>query len=562
MLVLVAVACCAPGWLFFCPTEPVVLNPISDYRLKSDDFAYIGGSRNWSRVTENLFLPHNAHIVPSWRITTWALVRAAGSISRVPDVFAIAAYGMLVTVILLTGRLIARETNCWTPALASMIGVGTTSVMWMPTIWYSAGQTLWAGAGILIALGIAQDYRRWGGVWRLPVLAAAVMIAGGFWTIGHAAGPVSAVYLWCDGRSRCRWAAVAPVVATVVMAGGCLALGASKMDVTISFHGRTVEQALDPWRGVTHTLQAIPENLVFGNLGLSPETTAGQGIALTAGLLLIWAWSRRSTRWIEGEPEGMGRARKRWWRAISTLPWPRPRPLEAAGGLLVLSAYLVEWSFRSYLPWSSLRLIVPWYDAIPQIGFILFLSGWWTALAGIGVERGPLPRRQPIRRPSRGAAWGLVALLVTLVMLNTPRVEAQLYTVVPNLTDEEKLIFRIPELTKMRALYLADLRAAWQRRHLQRFEQAETRARKLGIGWKQIREVFGRVELPEIPKVYDAVLMLDLPPDGVVSDPQIIRQELARGFTLEPEPRPDFFREFGMSRPSPSAKAPEVPEGL
>src|SRR5436305_1682798 len=76
--------------------------------------------------------------------------------------------------------------------------------------------------------------------------------AGGCWTVGRAAGRVGAVYLWADGRKGCRRAAVVPLLATVLMAGGGLAVGWSRMDARISFHGRTSKQALDFSNGAKH----------------------------------------------------------------------------------------------------------------------------------------------------------------------------------------------------------------------------------------------------------------------------------------------------------------------
>ena len=75
----------------------------------------------------------------------------------------------------------------------------------------------------------------------LAGLAAAV--AGWFWTIGHVAGPVAAVYLWMDGRRRCRLAAVAPLAATTLAVALTLALGGRHIDSTISFHGRDARTA-------------------------------------------------------------------------------------------------------------------------------------------------------------------------------------------------------------------------------------------------------------------------------------------------------------------------------
>src|SRR5262249_347844 len=157
--------------------------------------------------------PHNTHIVPAWRLVTWALVACAGNLQGLPYVLAVASYGILVAVMLMVGRLVARETGRAGPGLAATALVGTTSLMLTPAVWDSGGQRLGAGFGILSALWYAQSFRR-NGRWPSLVLAAlAAGVAGGFWSAGNLAGPVTAVYLWFDGRRRCRLAASVPLAA-------------------------------------------------------------------------------------------------------------------------------------------------------------------------------------------------------------------------------------------------------------------------------------------------------------------------------------------------------------
>ena len=145
--------------------------------------------------------------------------------------------------------------------------------MLTPAMWYSGGQPLWAGLGILSALWYAQSYRR-GGRWPALVLCAiAASVAGGFWSAGHLAGPVTAVYLWFDRRPRRRLAAAVPLVATAATVALLLSFAARPMDSTVSFHGRTVKDAANPIQGTITTVQAIPQSLILANLGLDAEPT-------------------------------------------------------------------------------------------------------------------------------------------------------------------------------------------------------------------------------------------------------------------------------------------------
>ena len=214
-----------PYILFFDPVDywplraHVAREPLSSYLVFSDDVAYVSASRNWQRTLSNMFEPHNTHIVPAWRVLTWALSTAAGSLERLPETLAVASYSILIAVMLLTGRVVARETGRTWLGLAAMALVGTTSVMLVPATWYSAGQPLWAGFGILATLWYAQSYRRSGRWVTLVLGGTAAVVAGWFWTIGHAAGPAAAVYLWQDGRTRCRLAAIVPLLATSLAIG-------------------------------------------------------------------------------------------------------------------------------------------------------------------------------------------------------------------------------------------------------------------------------------------------------------------------------------------------------
>ncbi|MGC8641503.1 MAG: hypothetical protein ACP5XB_16685 [Isosphaeraceae bacterium] len=514
----------APAILFFDPLGlpgrgHITREPLAIYSLYSDDFAYVAASRNLSRALANLFVPHNTHIVPAWRLLTWALVAWSGTLEKLPEVLAEASYAILVAVMLLTGRLVARETGRASLGLAAMVGVGVTSLMASPACWYSAGQTLWAGFGILATLWYAQCWRRSRSIVALPMAAVWAMLAGWFWTIGHLAGPVAAVYLWLDGRRRCRWAAAVPLFATVAAVTLSLILGGSKIDSTVSFHGRTTREAARPISGILHTAQAIPENLILANLGLRAHTTELQGLVLTAMILGLWA-SRR--------------LRQGGWRAFN--------PLECTGVALVLGAYLVEWTVRGYLPFQSLRtinlgMIVPWYDVIPQMGAVLFVVGWFSRPRL--VER-KASVREPITPPSRLAAIGIIGLLLLMNVLNRPRVDLLWRNWVPALLpiERQREMFPILSLQTMRASVLLLDRADWQRRHLRRLDQAQKVARRLGIGREAIHSALGRLDMPLLPDVYDALGLLDLPEQGSVTNPDQVRRALEPFLFKEPEPRP------------------------
>jgi hypothetical protein len=538
VIVLTFLIVTAPYVLFFDPIDywpsrrHVAREPLALYVLFSDDVPYIAASRNWERTVSNLFEPHNTHIVPAWRILTWALVQAAGSLERIPQVFAVASYSILIAAMLLTGRLAGRESGRTAVGLAAMVLLGTTSLMLTPASWYSAGQPLWAGFGIVSALWYAQSYRRTGDRLALALGAIATVIAGWLWTIGHVAGPAAAVYLWSTGSRRCRRAAIVPLAATVFAVGLAIALGGRHIDSRLSFHGRNALAAANPIQGLFHTCQAIPESLVFANLGLSVQTTPGQGVLLS--LLLFLAWSGHA--WI-ARPKGNGERRF--------------SPLECAGFAIVMMAYLVEWTFRGYMDFRylrtmNLRFTVPWYDVVPQIGAVLLLAG-----CGNRQRRGPAkpPEARSWNAPTQLECLGVCLLVVALVGLNRPRVAALVRASVPSLARSERTTFPTTPLQTMRANVLLMYRALWQSRNLGQLAQCEELASRLGWGRDAIRAAFGHRFLPgggkpsraEDYDLYDAAALLDLPDRGEPADPAIVRATLGEFYAVEAEPRPRWI---------------------
>jgi hypothetical protein len=291
-----------------------------------------------------------------------------------------------------------------------------------------------------------------------------------------------------------------------------MGLGGRQIDATLSFHGRTTRQAFKPVPGVVYTLQAIPENLVLGNLGLIAETTELQGAVLSLALIATWAWSRS--------------------------PCWRFNPLESAGVVMVLGSYFFEWSVRGYKPYPELRLVVvPWYDGIPQIGAVLFAAGWCSGSRPRGMPRHILPLSR------RG---GLVVLSVAagMIALYRPRVETVWRRWPGNaaaLLPSERERFPVPWLQTLRTNAVVGNRAAWQRRHLMKLEQVEAVGQRLGIGRDAIHRVFGRLPAPDLPEAYDAVDLLDLPRTGPETDAVRIRRALGPLLVVEPEPRPEWI---------------------
>lgn len=495
--ILALLICVAPLQLY--------LGSLRNYRLHSDDFPYLAASRTLDRTFDHLLVPHNTHIVPAWRLLTWMVSAASGRLSNLQPSLAVVTYGTLVLAMLALGLLVSRETGRASVGLGAMAVLGTSSLMRSAATWYSAGQALWAGIGILAALLLLQSWRLRGGPWRLALGCVAGVLAGWLWTVGYAGAAVGSVYLWADGRRHCRRAAVLPLAVGLLAAGLTLALAGRSIDARVSFHGRTSAEALDPIQGAAHTVQSISETLLLGNLGIETETTFGQAAVIAALIGVAWVWSRVRT----GDAG----------------------PLEWAGGSLVLISYLIEWSFRGYLPFESLRGVVPWYDTIPQIGAVLFATGW------ISNAGRTLPAR-PIACPGRMEAVWLVLITIGMLALHQEQVDEILLARTPWIADEDAWEILPAEVRRRRALALAEEHATWQHEHLVRLEAAEEVASRAGIGRDAIRQAFGRLDVPELPEVYDATDLLDVDEEGQVHDPNQVRAALSGYVEVKPAPRP------------------------
>ena len=474
--------------------------------LSGDEFVYVADARDGPRLLSNLFKPHNTHIVPLFRLWTFALVEASGRLSRLPEALSRGAYFTFAIALLLVGRLVHRATHRPVAGLAAMATLGLSTVMEPVIVWYSASQALCAGSAIVATLIALEGWLSRGGVWRLGLAAVSGIAAPLFWSGGMLAGPAAAVYLWTRGKPRERRAAVAILVLTGCLAG-LLVRSVSRQIEQATESGRrrygVVEKAT---RAVRSTAIAIPEVLVLRNLGIDAALTGAQGVVLCCAL--GWWWSRT----------GPGRAGR----------------LEAAGAAIVVGSYLMVYYFRGYMPYEDMRP-VGWYHGIPEVGAVLFAAGWWSrrrdeADPGRPAQSSVLTRRELL---------AVATLASAMVALHLPRAARVVLEGAPKMSPKEAAMFPIPELQRLRAILLADEHAKLQRRALVRLEGAERAARDMGIGRLTIRRTFGRVLVPGIPELQkqsDAASLLALPAsDRRPENRAAVREALHDYMAVEPE---------------------------
>jgi hypothetical protein len=474
-------------------------DPFRNFVLVLDDFPYLAACRTRPSLIAHLLTPHNAHVVPLFRIWTYFLCAAAGNLANLSVTLGSASYLPIVLVMGAGGVLVARETKSGAVGLAAMAGLGITTVMEPAATWFSASQAVWAGLFVLLTLLALQSWVTHRGRWRVVLALLCSIAAPMFWSGGYAAGPVGAFYLFASRERRSRQVEWILLATTLSIGSLFFIIGRSHRAA------RAVTFNLGPsnlLRGVGNSLQAIVEVLFLHNLGMDGATTAPQAAVLCVGLGLLW-----------------------WLSRVGRGP---VLPLEAAGAALVALSFGMVFTFRGEYAYESLR-DYGWYHAIPQIGFVLFASGCWQAWAGSGAVRG-------ILRSRRREGLVVIGLVIALCLLQLPRAQRLFMSRVPPRTLFERKQYPIPYLQRLRAIYLVSDRADRQRRGLARLDAAETAATRMHLSRGALRRALGSVGVPGWPeqvKDQDALDLLDLPDDGPDVDPSRLRglQEL-----LAPEP--------------------------
>jgi hypothetical protein len=386
---LLAIAICAgPLWLWY--------SPIQSYFLKGDDFVYLARSRTGASVREHLFEPHNGHVVPLFRLETYVLARLAGSLAAVPRSFAFASCCTLLAAMAVAGHIVARETGRAPLGLAAMAAVGFSTVLGPAILWYSAGQALAAGVAILITMAFLQAWRSRRSLSLLFLGTLAAAAAPLFWTAGYTAGLVGLVYLWSDGRRASRLASALPIAGSAMTGLLAWIFAGPALPATNELSRQSSNALANVSAISSHTTQAICEALVLSNLGLEAATSAVQSVVLLGILVAAWLWSRH-----EATPAS------RW-------PHWRLNPLETAGATLIITNYGLVFAARGLgMNYDKLRAL-GWYDAIPQLGAVLFASGWWS-----GQIDSPPPRR--LNRPNCRELVGVALFAAIMLLMQVPR---------------------------------------------------------------------------------------------------------------------------------------------
>lgn len=490
--------------------------------LRLDDFVYLAQSRDPKTLAAHLATPHNAHVVPLFRLETFLATQVGGCLQAIPSALTAMTFLTLGVAMLTTQRLVFAETGRRELALGAMATVGFSSVLGPSILWYSASQALACGAALLAMLAALQAWRNAGSWPWLALAAMAATAAALFWTAGYIAGLVAVAFVLPDGHTRSKLGSV-----VLLVVSGLTAMVVRWFQVTsasLDLFWTVLDQA--PARlvsGLGHTAQAIPECLLLPNLGLDSETTPAQGLALSLLFAAAWLVTRRQVTIRNPSIRGDSSPEE-----LPTPRLPRPNPLESAGAALTLLSLLMVYTARGDQSFSNLRAL-GWYHAIPQLGAVLFLFGWLAEILK------PLSHADSSASGAGARAFGLVGWVLLLAVLQGPRIQRVLI-------DYEGGSARLPGRSSSSRGGLAGhqelaLRFREQQRQLARLDQIERVCRAEGIGRDELRRVLGQervIGMPAELRDLDAFDLLRIPEQTTADETDAIHRALAPFSNLDP----------------------------
>jgi hypothetical protein len=492
--------------------------------MKLDDFVYLAQCRTWPSLFDHLMTPHNAHVVPLFAIQNHLLARLAGSLEAVSMVWSLACYVELVLAMLATGALVAFETGRVGLGLAAMAGVGMSTVVGPAVLWYSAGQAICSGTMILVmlcALALWRSRRDW---LVLVVAVFAAVAAPLYWSAGYVAGPVGLIYLLVDRRVS-RGVVLIPLAASLLTGLLVWSLAGSRIAQSVPTEETPLRVLSRIPIGLAYTAQAIPEVLVLSNLGLNAPTTLAQGAALCVLLAMVWAVTRQPIPWPPPEQTGSEAPRLRG-------PWlpppPRLNALEAAGAALVVTSFTMIYSARGHMSFDNLRAL-GWYHAIPQLGAVLFATGW---VAG----RSPRPARPAVEAASLREIFWVALFAGAFLILQTPRASRVLYEY-DGMASKIEIDTESRDSAPRNSNDLAR-RSTRQRTALARLDRLEKIAQDEKIGRDTLRQALGRRLISGMPSNLpdlDAFDLLDISAQGQGGSLRSI-QAFGREFEAQGDP--------------------------
>ncbi len=394
---------------------------------------------------------------------------------------------------------------------------------------------MWAGAAIVVTVSLGRAWAVKGEVLRFVAIVIGAIAAAAVGSGGLVATPAAIAYLFARKAPRARRGAMLLAVLTVLAAVGVVAFSRGDLLANVHFWDHRAGIPPRPAQAVLHTALAMVEVGVFGNLGVDATTTPGHAAGLLVFLTALHAWSRG----------GLGRLNS----------------LEAAGLTMALVCYMMEFTLRGHLAYGQLRLL-SWYNAVPQVGMVLFAAGWWSAVRPGGSGSRRLTRRQ---------ALGVLGFIVVAFAVHNPRAQMQIVAEAPPFRPNQADAFPTAELRPGRAL---DHKAEYRRRQLRalaRLDRLDRVLARANASPDTLRDIARRVVIPGIGENqvnFDALSLLDWRPRNPKALVALVsrREEIEDILTPEPEavpfwidphaPIPGAVRRIQKELPPASPKRP------
>jgi len=359
------------------------LAPIAQPVLLYDDFQILQQSYTWNAAWENLWQPHNEHVMPLGRLSTWLLIQLAGRPTWLPVLAAWQGPLALLAGMLLLYLFVRRELGHAIYALIAAALFGVTTQYREAVYWFSASFALLATDTLLVALLAAQRWRQTGHWLWLAGCALGCALAQGWFASGILAGPLCCLYLLPADRgrrptARSILAALAPLLGTAAFCAVGLWRNVDRIMHLEHWGDKDAISAFDPWVGLGYTARSLVDNLLLGpwravvdNLqhGDFGRSTGVYPPSQAAGLLLLLLVGVVC-----------------WWRLAT-----ERRLLLLGLAMIFVSLWLTysarsEWRYTQVANWSR-------YQVLPQLGLSLFIVGGLPRWGGWGLTAPLDPRR-------------------------------------------------------------------------------------------------------------------------------------------------------------------------
>jgi hypothetical protein len=440
------------------------LQPTLQPFLRWDDFQILECATTWEATWANLWMPNNEHVMPLGRLTTWALLQAAGGQTRWARVLAWQGPLSLLWGLGLVYLLVRRELGHSFYGMVAVIVFGVSAVYHQAVSWFSASFSILAMDMLLLGLLAAQRWRQCGRWWSLGSCAAWCVLAPCWFATGVLAGPFCALYLLVPQpgtgpfwRPRAWLPAAVPLLGTGLFLAVSFPLAAREALHTQHFQGRSALEAFGVTEGIVRAGRSTADNLILGAFGISLGFRAFDGFNLTLGIeLAILAGFAALLVW--------------WW-----VPQTEYRLLGLGLGLIGLT-YFVTYGARALWQYEGVmnRPFGSRYHLLPQLGLALLVSGGLPGRADRWFRldpRGILSARQ---------TRTLTALVGLLVLLHGPHAMLGMHTPQPEIETMMQRVEEVDELCRQH-----QIRAATARQVLGKYPVPE--AYDWNDGWLLLR---------------------------------------------------------------------------